>query len=100
MTGVNGEIIRISNKQNITRVKHYILKPVLELQKVSLQHKNNNAVLPYGWVAPSLPLHLSRREEVLNFCGVTNRKLRWAFLNNKLLLNSNLNISYLITRIF
>jgi hypothetical protein len=104
--GTDGEIIKISNKQNITRVKYYILKPVLDLQLKGVQTrenkpKNNPVVAltvarPYG----TTPLYFSSREEVLEFFGVTNRKLRWAFLNNKPLLNSNLNISYLITRIF
>lgn len=92
--GANGEILRISNKQNITRVKLYILKPVIVLRGDSLQPTNSQS---YGLAAP---VHFIRREEVLDFFGINNRKLRWAVLNNKPLLHSDSNISYLIIRIF
>ena len=87
--GSKGEIIQMS-KKNITRTKYYILKPVLVLQVYSQQHKNSHTAA----------LYFSRREEVLYFFSITNRKLRWAFLNNKPLLHSYSNINYLITRIF
>ena len=39
--GTEGEIIKISNKQNITRVKYYILKPVLDLQLKGVQTRES-----------------------------------------------------------
>lgn len=87
--GSNGEIIKISNKQTVTKVKHYILKPVLV-------NSHNSAQVGF---TPS-PIYLSCREDVIVFFGISLIAFNKAILTNQPLLHTKTNISYFIIRIF